>query len=267
MNTVGFIGLGNMGGGMAKNLLSAKYDVIAFDINESKSSDLLNLGLKITSTVGKVAENCTVVILCLPNPDISREVIFNQLFTDKAITSIIIETSTLTPEIVAEFAKHLSERGKKFLSAPMVGGKSHAAEGKIDFLLEGDQTLFEENNELFEAMGKARYMGEIPSATLAKLTFNLCRYANLAIAVEAYRILQIYGANTKAIHEFISEQSLDNFGQVWGEDMKDMMTNNTLFKPSLVPKKDLTLLSEMAENHGIDKSLIDAIKDTYLSME
>ena len=267
MKTVGFIGLGNMGSGMAKNLLSAKYEVIAYDTNEGKTSDLLNLGLKIASSAAEVAEMCTVVILCLPNPDISREVIFTQLFTNKAIASIIIETSTLTPEVVAEFAKHLDELGKKFLSAPMVGGKNHAAEGRIEFLLEGDQTLFEENKELFEAMGKARYMGEIPSATLAKLTFNLCRYANVAVAYEAYRILQTYGANTKAIHEFMSEQSLDNFGQVWGEDMKDMMTENIPFKPSLVPKKDLTLLGDMAENHGIDKSLIDAIKDTYLSME
>jgi 3-hydroxyisobutyrate dehydrogenase-like beta-hydroxyacid dehydrogenase len=98
-------------------------------------------------------------------------------------------------------------------------------------------------------------MGDAPSATLAKLTFNLCRYANLAVAVEAYRILQKYEANTRAIHEFMSEQSLDNFGQVWAEDMKGMMTEDIALRPSQVPKKDLALLSEMAETHNLDPEL------------
>ncbi len=266
MNTVGLIGIGNMGGGMAKNLLSAGFSVVAYDTDEDKLSELQPLGIQGVSSALEVARKCSVIIVCLPNPDASKEVIFNKLAGNNNVATII-ETSTLTPEIVTDFAKQMRELGKKFISAPMVGGKNHAANGNIEFLVEGSEADCQEVLQLFDAMGKARYMGDIPSATLAKLTFNLCRYANLAVAVEVYRLLKQYGANTTAIHEFMSEQSLDNFGQVWAEDMKDMMTKGVPFVPSQVPKKDLALLSEMAEAHNVDPEIINAIRNTYLSME
>jgi len=266
MGTIGFIGVGNMGGGMVKSLLSADFSVVAYDTDEDKLSELQSLGVEGVKSASEVAKRCSVVIVCLPNPSASKEVIFNQLVGDDNVTTII-ETSTLTPEIVTDFAKQLGELEKRFISAPMIGGKNDAASGKIEFLVEGKEAHYKESLQLFETMGKARYMGDIPSATLAKLTFNLCRYANLAVAVEAYRLLRQYGANTEAIHKFMSKKSLDNFGQVWSEDMKDMMTKDVAFKPSQVPKKDLALLSEMAEAHNVDPKIIKAIRDTYLSME
>lgn len=266
MKTIGIIGLGNMGQGMAQNLLSAGFAVIAFDIDTDKLGRLQSPNITYTQNSAEVAEKASTIIICLPNPEASKEVIFNQIANSNTVTTII-ETSTLTPEIVTSFAKQLRDLGKRFISAPMVGGKNHASIGTIDFLVEGDENICKEYSFLFEAMGKPRYMGSIPSGTLAKLTFNLCRYANLAVAIEAYRLLKPYRANTSAIHEFMSMQSLDNFGQVWAEDMKDMMTKDTAFKPSQVPKKDLNLLSEMAEAHDIDPEIINAIRNIYLSME
>lgn len=258
---IGFIGLGNMGSGMARNLVKAGYEVIASDVDSTKLQSLQS------ASVEELAQTCTTVILCLPNPDTSRRVIFDQLLTSGSKVTTIIETSTLTPEIVQDFSDKLAAKKVQFLSAPMVGGKNDAAKGTIEFLVEGTAECFESNQEIFQAMGsKVRYMGAAPSATLAKLTFNLCRYANLAVATEAYRLLKSYDANTAAIHEFMSEQSLDNFGQVWAEDMKDTMTKDVPFKPSQVPQKDLSLLVEMANDHEVDTELIEAIRNMYRSM-
>jgi len=149
----------------------------------------------------------------------------------------------------------------------MVGGKNHAANGTIEFLVEGSTKVFDEHKEVFEAMGTTRFMGAIPSATLAKLTFNLSRYANIAVGVETHRLLEKYNANIPAIYDFMSEQSLDNFGQVWKEDLQEMMTTNIPFKPSQVPKKDLALLADMAKQQGLDDGVIQAIRNTYSSME
>ncbi len=257
-----------MGSGMVKSLLSKKFDVIGFDIDSDKQTELERLGLQKADSIANITHSCEVVILCLPNPATSRRVIFEQLLgTDNNVTTII-ETSTLTPEIVKEFADAIEARGKQFLSSPMIGGKNHAANGTIEFLVEGSDKTFEGNKNVFDAMGsRARFMGDIPSATLAKLTFNLSRYANIAVGVETHRLLEKYNANIPAIYEFMSEQSLDNFGQVWGEDLKEMMTTNVPFKPSQVPKKDLALLAEMAKSQGLDESIIEAIRNTYLSME
>lgn len=259
---IGFIGLGNMGSGMAHNLLKAGFSVVGLDSDREKSASID--GLTQAQDVAEVAKTCEVIVLCLPNPEASREVMSELL--NSSVTTII-ETSTLTPEIVTELAEKITAAGKQFLSAPMIGGKNHAAQGTIEFLVEGDETVLQANDQLFKAIGTTRYMGTAPSATLAKLTFNLCRYANLATAVETYRLLQAYGANTKAVYEFMSKQSLDNFGQVWAEDMKDMMTQDIPFKPSQVPQKDLGLIMEMAKEHGIDNALPEAIRNTYLSME
>ncbi len=267
-HTIGLIGLGNMGSGMAKNLLAKGYDVIGYDVDNKKQAELAGLGLQKAASPADIAKACELAILCLPNPSVSRTVIFEQLLTKNSNISTIIETSTLTPEIVTEFASKLKAENKQFLSAPMIGGKNHAANGTTEFLIEGSRKVFEDNKSVFEAMGsKAHFMGDIPSATLAKLTFNLSRYANLAVGVETHRLLQKYHANIPAIYEFMSEQSLDNFGQVWQEDLKEMMTSNVPFKPSQVPTKDLALLAEMAKNSDLDNELIEAIRNTYLTME
>lgn len=263
---IGFVGLGNMGNGMAKNILTKGFDVVGFDIENDKLVELEGLGLEAATSVSDIAKSCEVIILCLPNPDSSRKVI-EELLAENNGNSTIIETSTLTPEIVNEFADMVESKGRQFLSSPMIGGKNHAANGAIEFLVEGSTKVFEDRKEVFGAMGTTRFMGDIPSATLAKLTFNLSRYANLAVGVETHRLLEKYKANIPAIYDFMSEQSLDNFGQVWGEDLKEMMTTNVSFKPSQVPKKDLALLADMAKEQGLDIELIQAIKTTYLSME
>lgn len=263
---IGFVGLGNMGNGMAKNILAKGFEVVGFDTENDRLVELEGSDLEIVASVSDIAKGCEVVILCLPNPDTSHKVI-EELLAENNTISTIIETSTLTPEIASEFAEMVEQKGKQFLSAPMVGGKNHAANGTIEFLVEGSTEVFEGYKEVFAAMGTTRFMGDIPSASLAKLTFNLSRYANLAVGVETHRLLEKYSANITAIYEFMSEQSLDNFGQVWREDLKEMMTTNVPFKPSQVPKKDLALLAEMAETKGLDEQLIKAIRDTYLSME
>ncbi len=252
---------------MARNLLAKGFSVIGFDMNPEMLSILEADGIQRADNIVTIANEVDVVVLCLPNQEASRQVA-KELLTEGARVATIIETSTLSPAFVTELGKSVEESGKKFLSAPMIGGKGHAQNGTIEFLAEGKREVLDELREVFDAMGsKVRFMGEIPSATRAKLVFNLSRYANLAVGVETHRLLEKYDANIPAIYEFMSEQSLDNFGQVWREDLKDMMTGGVPFRPSQVPKKDLALLKDMATDKGLDDSLIEAIRRTYLSME
>lgn len=265
---IGFIGLGNMGSGMVKNLLKNGYRVYGFDTDTTKTESFEDTAFVRAKSIEDITIHCDVVLLCLPNPEISKEVIFEKLLIVGSKITALIETSTLTPEIVTDFSESLHARGVEFLSAPMIGGKTHAAKGTTKFLVEGSREYYDKYLELFQAMGsQAAYVGIAPSATLAKIAFNISRYANLAVGVETYRLLKKYDANIPAIYEFMSEQSLDNFGQVWGEDLKEMMTSNTPFKPSQVPKKDLALLAEMAKRQGLNDSVIQSVRNTYLSME
>jgi 3-hydroxyisobutyrate dehydrogenase-like beta-hydroxyacid dehydrogenase len=262
---VGFVGLGNMGAGMVENLLSAGVAVAGYDVDNRKATELKKSGLKVASSIAEIA-NCNVVVLCLPNPDVSREVIAELLKSN--VVEIIIETSTLTPEIALDFAEQIKSAGKKFLSAPMIGGKNSAINKTIHFIVEGDKNAYEMQRELLEYMSaKVEYMGDVPSATLAKIVFNMCRYANIAVAAEAIRLLRPYSPDMTSIYEFMSEQSLDNFGQVWAEDMRQMITAGNDYEPSQVPEKDLKLFAEIAEKNQLNTELLKAILSTYKSLK
>lgn len=183
--SIGFIGLGNMGSGMAKNLLAAGISIVGFDTDSQKITQLNSPDFQIASSPSEIAKNCETVILCLPNPEVSSGVIFEQLLVDESIVKLIIETSTLTPEIVTDFASKLKARNIQFLSSPMIGGKNHAANGAIEFLVEGSKELHEDSEDVFNAMGNnSRFMGDFPSATLAKLTFNLVGTQTLLLALK-----------------------------------------------------------------------------------
>lgn len=265
---IGFIGLGNMGSGMAKNLLANGYFVRGFDVDGVRLESLQSSAFIPAKNTDNIIFDCEIVILCLPNPDVSREVIFEKLLNSGSKINTIIETSTLTPEVVTEFSKSLESKGVAFLSAPMIGGKNHAEKGTTKFLIEGSRDTYDKLLHLFKAMGSQEaYVGYVPSATLAKIAFNISRYANLAVGVETHRLLKKYDADIPAIYEFMREESLDNFGQVWCEDLEEMMKHDIPFKPSSVPAKDLSLFSEMANLNSLDSGLIDAVRNSYLSME
>lgn len=262
---VGFVGLGNMGAGMVNNLLSAGVAVTGFDVDNVKSIDLEKEGMEVAKSVSEIAK-CSVVILCLPNPDASSEVIAELLNSDKV--EKIIETSTLTPEIALDFAKTIKSAGKKFLSAPMIGGKNSAIDKTLHFIVEGDKETFESQRELLAHMSnRVEYMGGVPSATLAKIVFNMCRYANIAVAAEATRILRPHTPDMDSIYNFMVEQSEDNFGKVWEEDMKEMMTAGEDYAPSQVPEKDLKLFADIAEKNHLNTELLKAILSTYKSLK
>jgi len=257
-----------MGAGMVKNLMLNGFDVVGYDVDQHKVARLVGVGLKTATSIEEIAQQCQTVILCLPNPESSNMVIFKKLLVPGNVVNTVIETSTLTPEIVLDIAERLEGENKSFLSALMIGGKNSAQNQTVQFLAEGNIETYKNCLSFLLAMGsRADYMGNAPSATLAKLVFNFCRYANVAVAVEAHRLLQPYNPNMQSIYEFMAEQSLDNFGQVWREDMKEMMTKGILYEPSKVPKKDLELLSEMAQKHSVDDEFIKNIRKIYESME
>lgn len=264
---LGFIGLGNMGSGMVENLLKAGNEVVVFDIDHEKLNSTVSLGASSTKSIEILSRSVETIILCLPHPDISKEVVFEQLITSEGIVTTIIDTSTLTPDVTLSFFNALKEKNIDFLCAPMLGGKNAAMNKEIHFLVEGSKSVFDENQNIFLDMGKrADYLGEMPNATLAKLAYNICRYSNVATATEVARLLRSYTNDTSPIYELLAEGSLDNFGQVWKEDVKEMVVDGKFYEPGHIPEKDLTLISDIAKKQSLSDNLYKAIIEVYKSL-
>lgn len=267
MNTkLGFIGIGNMGYGMVKNLLLHGFSVLAFDIDQEKLDLVVMLGAEKAKGIQEIGDTVETVILALPHPDISKQVIL-ELLKGNGIKTII-ETSTLTPEDSLLFASELAEHKIHYLCAPMLAGKQMALDGNIHFIVEGEQSTFEQYKDVFASMGNAQYMGEVPNATVAKLAYNVCRYSNVATALTVIQFLRQYTKNLEPIYNVLAEGSLDNFGQVWKEEMKDVALENKPYKfaGSKIPIKDLSLVMNMALAKGLPIEIYENIKKVYESM-
>lgn len=265
--TIGFIGLGNMGYGMASNLLRRKFDVLAYDIEKEKLQRIVKKGALEAKSINEIAELVNIVVLCLPHPKISQEVI-QQLISHNKKVKVVIETSTLTPEDTKSLSNILSVHGIDYLCAPMLGGRQAALDAKIHILVEGNKKVFEKYKKVFKAMGsRVDYMGQPPHATLAKLAYNICRYGNIAIAVDVLRFLKPYGTDNTSIYKLLSDGSLDNFGQVWKEDMKEMAIEGKEYTPTHIPEKDLSLIIQILSKQKRNKKFLKSIKEVYESLK
>ena len=259
---IGFIGVGNMGYGMVKNLITHGFGVLAFDIDQEKLESVIKLGAEKATSIEELADSTEIIVLALPHPDISKEVI-SMLSQGRVKT--IIETSTLTPEDSSQFNSELTEKNINYLCAPMLAGKQMALEGKINFVVEGRKEIYERYKELFDSMGKAIFMGDVPNATLAKLAYNICRYSNVATALTVINFLKKYSNNLAPIYGVLAEGSFDNFGQVWKQEMEEVAIENKQYKfaGNKIPLKDLSLVIKMAEEKALPKGLLQEIKNVY----
>lgn len=262
---VGFIGLGNMGYGMVKNLLSHNFSILAYDIDQEKLNSAVEIGAEKAKNIQKIANSVNIVILALPHPDISREVI-RALSHGKVKT--ILETSTLTPKDSQFLQSELDKKGINYLCAPMLAGKQMALEGRIHFIVEGKKEIFKQYQDVFVSMGKTTFMGGVPKATLAKLAYNICRYSNVATALTIINFLKQYSKNLAPIYKVLVQGSLDNFGQVWKEEMGEVAIQDKPYKfaGNKIPAKDLSLVIDMAQEKGIQANLFKEIKKVYDSM-
>jgi len=266
---IGFIGLGDMGFPLARNLLKNKHKVFAYDIDQTKINQIKKYQAIPSPSLKQLSLHCPVVILCLSKPKISQSVIFgkNGLLNHQSSIKTIIETSTLDPTTVQQFQNKLKKHSINFLSTPMLGRPYHAQKKLIHFLVEGDKKTYRKNKPLLMTMGnKTTYLGQPPQATLAKLIFNLCRFSNLATAIEAADILHQYSPNIKPIYKLLIQSSKTNFGQVWEKSIHDYILNKTPYTPSQTLIKDLQLITQLAKNKTINAKITQATKQKHQSL-
>jgi 2-hydroxy-3-oxopropionate reductase len=166
---VGFIGLGIMGKPMAKNLVKAGHQVVIY--NDSRAADeLKGEGAEGADSYKAIAEQCGIVITCLPNSPQVEEVYRGDegLLAGAGEGDLLIDMSTISPLVTKELAREASERGVKTLDAPVSGGEPGAIAGVLSIMVGGDEADFERAKPVFEAMGTPVHVGEAGSGQIVK---------------------------------------------------------------------------------------------------
>jgi 3-hydroxyisobutyrate dehydrogenase-like beta-hydroxyacid dehydrogenase len=186
MSECGFIGLGRMGGAMARRLLDAGHTVIVYDPSTAAADALAAQGATVAPSARAVADAAPIVFLSLPNPQIVSEVVLGASgIREGKRLQVCVDLSTSGPDTAAKLAAGLGERHIASLEAPVSGGIKGAREGTLSLMVAGPEATWERLQPLLKVFGKPFFMGVNPGAgQTMKLVNNLLGACAIAITAE-----------------------------------------------------------------------------------
>ena len=258
MKRIGFIGLGNMGSKMVKNLLQANYEVIGYDINENLVDELVASGIHKASNLNEVIDDVDAIITMLPNGEIVKKVyenIINKLKPDTLLT----DCSTIDVETAKDLHKMCNDKNLLSLDAPVSGGVGGAENGTLTFIVGGNEKAYNLMLPLFEVMGKKSVLcGPASSGQAAKACNNMLLATTMIGVGEAFNLGENLGLDLKKLFDVLSTSTgncwaINTYCPIEGVGPNSPADNN--FQPGFsgnLMLKDLTIA-------------LKAIKDTNTS--
>ena len=248
---IGFIGLGNMGYGMASNILKAKHSLIVNDLRSSVVDKLVYNGAKAAKDASEVAANSEIVFTSLPGPKEIDEAVRGENGIGATIqpNSIYIDVSTNSLKLTRELGEHISLLGAHMLDCPVSGGPSGAEKGTLALMVGGDKEVYDRAFDILNVIGeKITYTGLIGSGTLCKLAHNAASIATGIAIAEALSMGVKGGVDAKALWEVMVHGALGNM-----LDLK-VAIPKTLFQDNYEPLfslqmalKDIKLATSVAK--------------------
>ena len=176
---VGFIGLGTMGAKMASSLQNAGFQLVVHDLRREAAASHMSAGAVWADTPRHVAEMADVVFTSLPGPPEVEHIALGEdgLLVGMRSGSAYFDLSTNAPAVVRRIHAACAEHGVHMLDAPVSGGPRGAETGKLAIWVGGEKSIFDQHKPLLDVIGdQARYVGEIGTATIAKLVHNCAGY-------------------------------------------------------------------------------------------
>ncbi len=265
---IGFIGLGIMGKPMAKNLLKAGYEVVAFDIMEANRNDVAAAGAKIGSSSADVASQCPIVITMLPNSPHVKTVVLgeNGVLEGAAAGTILIDMSSIAPQASQEIEKACSAKGVKMIDAPVSGGEPKAIDGSLSIMVGGDKAVFEQVKDILLVMGgSAVHCGIIGAGNTTKLANQVIVAVNIAAVAEALTLSKKAGVDPALVFDAIK-------GGLAGSTVlnaKAPMMLDGNFKPGFkidLHIKDLNNALETGHGVGAPLPLTAAVQEMFSTL-
>lgn len=259
MKKIGFIGLGNMGKGMCKNLIEAGHQVTVFDASQEAMQRFAGKAV-MADDVLAVLKNSEIIFLSLPNSNVVEN-IMEQFFAEGIRGKTIIDTSTSYPMSTKELAVRIKEAGGTMLDAPLMAGPDEAEAGELEVVVGGDKADFDKCLELFDTYSKkTSYVGEAGSGHLAKIAINFCSLSQALIFAQVYPVMAKMGFKQQDLYNILNCEALDNWVfQFYSKKYVDQ-TYRLDFALAL-GLKDLSYMKRLYEEMNIPGFLLDGALD------
>lgn len=248
---VGFIGVGNMGGPMCRNIIrNTNHDVVVFDLNPAAIKACTDLGATAGTSVAQVAADCDVVLTSLPMPRNVEEVAA-QITASAKPGTVYIDLSTNSPATARKVNDLMRDKGIQMLEAPVSGGVPRATDGTIVIMVGGDTAVFDAQLPLLKSFsGEVVHVGEIGMGSVAKLVNNMLAFCNAAAAAEALTIGAMAGIDLRKLEQVISNASGNSSAFRNIADKAFKREFQATFALDLA-HKDLRLALELADELGV----------------
>jgi 2-hydroxy-3-oxopropionate reductase len=198
---IAFIGLGVMGAPMAANLVRAGFEVTGYNRSPARVEQLVAAGGRGAADIAEAVRDADVVATMVPDSPDVRSVLTGQggVFENAPAGTLVIDFSTIRPDVAAALAAEAAERGFRMLDAPVSGGEQGAIEGVLSVMVGGDAADFEAAAPVFAAVGKTVvHVGPAGSGQTVKAANQLMVAGIIELVAEAIVFLEAYGVDTEA---------------------------------------------------------------------
>lgn len=251
---VGFIGLGNMGQGMADNLLKKGADLTVFTRTRAKVDAMVGKGAKGAESVADITGKADVVLACLPDVKTSRDLFLGDdgIIAHAKAGQVIVDHSTVDIQTSRDCYEAAKKKGVMFLDAPISGGPLGAANGTLAIMAGGEKEGFDKALPHFQLMGaNVRHMGPSGAGTAMKLINQLLVGVNTVAAAEAFALANAAKVDIQAAADLLKV----SWGGSTMVERSAPITKARQFPDSGAPvrnlDKDLGIIKALAQSEGL----------------
>lgn len=212
MTKIAFIGLGNMGSGMAANLVTAGYMVQAYDLSAQASAQAKAAGCQPCATAKIAVQGVAAVVTMLPNGEIVTDLYEKEIFAVAPKSAILIDCSTIDVAAARKLESQAATAGYAMVDSPVSGGITAATQGSLTFMVGGSVPAFHRAEPILQDMGKAViHAGTAGAGQAAKICNNMLLAIHMIGTCEAFILAEKLGLDQKIFYDIASQAS----GQCW----------------------------------------------------
>ncbi len=276
MAAIGFIGLGNMGGPMALNLVKAGHKLTVFDLSKDAVAKLVDAGASAASTAADVVKGAEFVVTMLPAGSHVKSVYLGDegLLAAAGKGTLFIDSSTIDVPTAREVIAAASEAGMQMVDAPVSGGVGGAEAGTLTFMVGGEASAFDKAKPVLDVMGKNIFhAGQAGNGQVAKVCNNMILGISMIGVCEAFNLGEKLGLDAQTLFDISSTAS----GQCWSMTSYcpvpgpvPAAPSNRNYQPGFsagMMLKDLRLAQEAATGVRAATPLGGAAEQLYTLME
>jgi 3-hydroxyisobutyrate dehydrogenase-like beta-hydroxyacid dehydrogenase len=267
---IGFIGLGNMGGPMALNLIKAGHALTVYDVRRAAAEPHLAAGAQWADSPGAVAAECELVMTSLPGPKEIEEVAIGEggIISRLQRGAIYADLSTNSPAVIRRLHAAFKDRGLELLDSPVSGGIPGARNATLAVMVGGSRAAFDKIKPALDAIGdKVSYIGESGAGSVAKLVHNMIAICSTQLLAEAFTMGVKAGVAPEALLKVVQDGAYGQ-GMLLTGTMPKMVFRGNFDRVSFALKlarKDLGLATEVGRELNVPMPLAASVEQDFLA--